>query len=444
VKDLHADVASVPLTVERPSTRLADYFALTKPRLNALVVATSAAGYYLGVKGSADLLAMASAVAGTALVAGGAAVLNQVYERDTDALMRRTRMRPLPDGRVLSAEATIFGVALSAAGLGVLVTRTNLTAAALALATLFIYLTVYTPMKRRTPLATLVGAVPGALPPLIGWTASHGTISIGGITLFAIVFFWQIPHFMAIAWLYRDDYGKAGFPMLTVVDPEGRRAGRQAVIYALALVPVSLVPAMVGVSGTVYFGIALALGVALLWLAVQFATLRTDAAARRLFFGSIIYLPLLWGAMIGNTIAVTVHDLPAVNASLNAFSTVCLVIGFALIRARRIPQHRAVMLSALSTSALFLVCYTIYHAQVGSVRFMRQGFVRPVYYTILITHVTLAATVLPLALVTAARGLRGDYRRHKKIARWTFPIWLYVSVTGVLVYVLLYQPTWLF
>ncbi|PYR60142.1 MAG: protoheme IX farnesyltransferase [Acidobacteria bacterium] len=444
MKDLPANVASVPLTVERPSTRAADYLALTKPRLNGLVVATSAAGYYLGVQGSTDLLAMASAVAGTALVAGGAAVLNQVYERDTDALMRRTRMRPLPDGRIPLAEATIFGLALSAAGLGVLATRTNLAAAALALATLVIYLTVYTPMKRRTPLATLVGAVPGALPPLIGWTASHGTISIGGITLFAIVFLWQIPHFMAIAWLYRDDYGRAGFPMLPVVDPEGRRAGRQAVIYALALVPVSLVPTLAGISGRVYFGIALALGVALLWLAVRFATERTDAAARRLFFGSITYLPLLWVAMIGNTLVVTIHELPAVNASLNALSTVFLVVGFALIRARRIPQHRAAMLAALATSALFLVCYTIYHAQVGSVRFTRQGFVRPVYFTILITHVTLAATVLPLALVTAARALKGDYRRHKKIARWTFPIWLYVSVTGVLVYVLLYQPTWLF
>jgi protoheme IX farnesyltransferase len=459
VKDIQTNVATVPLAVERPSTRFADYVALTKPRLNVLVVATSAAGYYLGARTGTDPLAMASAVGGTALVAGGAAVLNQVYERDTDALMRRTRMRPLPDGRVPPTDATLFGLALSAAGLGLLATRANLLAASLAIATLVIYLTVYTPMKRRTPLATLVGAVPGALPPLIGWTASHGAISMGGVALFAIVFFWQIPHFMAIAWLYRDDYGKAGFPMLPVVEPEGRRTGRQAVMYALALVPVSLVPAIVGVSGMVYAGIALILGIALFWLAVQFATARTDEAARRLFLGSITYLPLLWVAMIANkqppgalsnqlsafsNLALTVHDLPAVNASLNALSTVFLVAGFALIRARRIAQHRAAMLAALATSALFLVCYTIYHAQVGSVRFVRQGFVRPVYFTILITHVTLAATVLPLAIVTATRGLRGDFRRHKRIARWTFPIWLYVSVTGVLVYVLLYQPTWLF
>jgi uncharacterized membrane protein YozB (DUF420 family) len=141
---------------------------------------------------------------------------------------------------------------------------------------------------------------------------------------------------------------------------------------------------------------------------------------------------------------ITLHDLPAINASLNATSCVFLVTGYVLIRARRIAQHRACMLAALTTSALFLICYIVYHAQVGSVRFPRYGFVRPVYFTILITHVTLAVTVLPLAIITAARGLRGDYVRHKRIARWTFPIWLYVSVTGVLVYVLLYQPTWLF
>ena len=306
MKDVPADVASAPLAVARPATRAADYLALTKPRLNVLVVATSAAGYYLGAPGGSggpgtiDAVSIVSAVAGTALVAGGAAVLNQVCERDTDLLMRRTRLRPLPDGRVPPADATIFGLALSFAGVALLATRANLMAAALALATLVVYLLVYTPMKRRTPLATLVGAVPGALPPLIGWTASHGAISVGGGILFAIVFLWQIPHFMAIAWLYRDDYAKAGFPMLPVVEPEGRRAGRQAVIYSLALLPVSLVPTVIGVSGKAYFGIALVLGVALLVLAIQFAATRSDQSARRLFFGSITYLPLLWIAMIAN------------------------------------------------------------------------------------------------------------------------------------------------
>ena len=241
---------------------------------------------------------MAAGVAGTALVAGGAAVLNQVYERDTDALMRRTRCAPLPDGRVPPADARIFGLALAVCGLALLAARASLLAALLAAATLIVYLVVYTPMKRRSPLSTLVGAVPGALPPLIGWTASHGSLSIGGAALFAIVFLWQIPHFMAIAWLYRDDYGKAGFPMLPVIEPDGRRAGRQAVLYAAALLPVSLVPTLIGLSGTAYLAIALALGVALLGLSIRFARARSDRFARALFFASIIYLPLIWIAMI--------------------------------------------------------------------------------------------------------------------------------------------------
>src|SRR5713101_2849613 len=271
---------------------------MTKPRLNCLVVATSAAGYYLGGPGTADVRAMTQAVAGTALAAGGAAVLNQLYERETDALMRRTRLRPLPDGRVAPADARVFGIALSLAGLVLLAARINWLAAGLALATILIYLTVYTPMKRRTSLATLVGAVPGALPALIGWAASHGSVSIGGASLFAIVFLWQIPHFMAIAWMYRDDYRTAGFPMLPVVEPDGQRTGRHAVLFAAALVPMSLVPTLVGVSGLIYFGIALALGLMLLGLAVRFATRRSDAAARGLFLGSITYLPLIWVAMI--------------------------------------------------------------------------------------------------------------------------------------------------
>jgi len=299
------DVASAPLTIGRRSaSSFADYVQLAKPRLNVLVVATSAAGYYLGGPPAADLALMAQAVAGTALVAGGAAVLNQVYERDTDALMRRTRLRPLPDGRVSLADARLFGFGLSTAGLLLLALRANWLAAALALATLVIYLVVYTPMKRRTSLSTLVGAVPGALPALIGWTASHGSIAIGGATLFAIVFLWQIPHFMAIAWLYRDDYSKAGFPMLPVIEPEGRRAGRQAVVYAAALVPVSLVPASVGIAGSVYFVSALVLGLVLLALAARFAMTRSEGSARALFFGSITYLPLLWIVMIGDRLQV--------------------------------------------------------------------------------------------------------------------------------------------
>jgi heme o synthase len=299
VKHVRADAGTVPV----PATRgtLVDYVSLTKPRLNLLVVATSAAGYYLGAPAaSAALLGapMLQAIGGTALVAAGAAVLNQVAEADTDALMRRTQGRAIPDGRVPPGDARLFGIILSAGGLTLLSALPHLVAAGLALVTVILYLAVYTPLKRRSSLATLVGALPGALPPLIGWTASRGEISIGGVALFAIVFLWQIPHFMAIAWMYREDYARAGFPMLTVVDATGRRAGRHAVIYTAALIAVSAVPAFAGVSGSAYLATAMALGAVLLWLAVLFAATRTDRSARRLFFASITYLPVLLIMMI--------------------------------------------------------------------------------------------------------------------------------------------------
>ena len=299
MKNAHVDAASATIAVaRRPAGRVGDYAALAKPRLNVLVVASSAAGYYLASSSAPQLAPMALAVGGTALVAGGAAVLNQVYERDTDALMMRTRLRPLPDRRIGVDEARAFGIVLAAAGIAVLSLSANLLAALVAAATLAIYLAVYTPLKRRSSISTLVGAVPGALPPLIGWTAGRGAIDAGGWALFAIVFLWQIPHFMAIAWMYRDDYRRAGFPMLPVVEPDGARTGRQAVLYALALVPVSLVPSLVGVSGLAYFWFALALGFSFLVLAARFAQVRSEARARALFYGSLLYLPLIWAAMI--------------------------------------------------------------------------------------------------------------------------------------------------
>jgi protoheme IX farnesyltransferase len=298
VKNAHAEAAPARLdVVRRPSGRVVDYVTLAKPRLNVLVVASSAAGYYLGSP-APELMPMAQAVAGTALVAGGAAVLNQVYERDTDALMVRTRLRPLPARRITAEDARLFGIALSAIGVAVLASAANLLAALIAVATLVIYLAVYTPMKRRSSLATLVGAIPGALPPLIGWTAGHGMLSSGGLTLFAIVFLWQIPHFMAIAWMYRDDYGRAGFPMLPVIEPDGERTGRQAVLYSLALVPVTLVPTLLGIAGLTYFWIAFALGIVFAALAIRFALRRTERSARELFYASITYLPVIWAAMI--------------------------------------------------------------------------------------------------------------------------------------------------
>jgi heme o synthase len=298
VKDVRAEIA--PAAFSGRQSNLSDYVALTKPRLNFLVVVTSAAGYYLGSLASIAWWPMAQAVVGTALVAGGAAVLNQVYERDTDGLMRRTLRRPLPDHRVTAGDATIFGLALAAAGIALLALGANWLAASLAVATLVVYLVIYTPMKRRSPASTLVGAIPGALPPLIGWAAARGSVSAGGWTLFAIVFLWQIPHFMAIAWMYRDDYRSAGFPMLPVIEPDGRRTGRHATLFAAALLPVSLLPTFVGLSGWLYFSVALVLSAALLALSVRFAATRSDTAARGLFFGSITYLPLLWAAMILN------------------------------------------------------------------------------------------------------------------------------------------------
>jgi protoheme IX farnesyltransferase len=214
--------------------------------------------------------------------------------------MRRTRTRPLPAGRVTPQDARVFGLALSAAGLVLLAARANWLSAGLALATLLTYLVVYTPMKRRTPLSTIVGAVPGALPALIGWTASHGAIDRSGAALFAIVFCWQLPHFMAIAWLYREDYAKAGFPMLPVIDPDGKRAGKQAVYWALLMVLASLEPNFSGLTGNAYLAVALVFGVGLFWLAVRFASARNESTARALFYGSITYLPLLWIAMIAN------------------------------------------------------------------------------------------------------------------------------------------------
>jgi heme o synthase len=278
--------------------RVADFVSLTKPRLNSLVVVTAGIGYYLGAGGDLHVAALLQAILGIALVAGGAAGLNQIYERDTDSLMFRTRMRPLAAQRVTTSEALVFSLVLAAAGLVIVAASSNLLATFLTLLTLVSYNVVYTPMKRRSQLATLVGAVPGALPPMIGWVAARGALTAEAWALFAIVFVWQIPHFMAIAWLYRADFGRAGFPLLPVVEPTGRSTARQAVLFSLVLVPLSLVPYFLHMSGPAYAVGAAAGSVGLLWLAISFALNRTDDRARLLFFGSITYLPLLWGMLI--------------------------------------------------------------------------------------------------------------------------------------------------
>jgi len=282
--------------------RLTDFVALTKPRLNLLVLVTTLAGLYLASPAGVEPALLVNTLVGTALVAGGAAALNQVWERRTDALMRRTSMRPLPGGRLGAGEGAWFGALLSVIGLAQLAVAVNATAAGVAASTLVSYVLVYTPLKLRTPMATLVGAIPGALPPVIGWSAATGRISLEALVLFGIVFFWQMPHFLAIAWLYRDDYANAGIPLLPVLEPDGRRTGQQALVYSAALWPVSLLPAAVGLAGVPYMMVATALGLLFVWLALRFARERSMATARTLFLFSITYLPLLLGALVADRI----------------------------------------------------------------------------------------------------------------------------------------------
>ena len=293
---MRADAAVMPGSYARSR----DFVALAKPRLNLLVVASTLVGYAMADGEPLGVLRLGGMLLGTGLVAGGASAFNQVAERDLDALMKRTRTRPLPDQRLQPIEGVLFGSAITLAGLLMIVLSANLLAAAVALATLLSYVVVYTPLKRRSSFGTVIGAIPGALPPIIGWAASSGALPPQAWTLFGIMFLWQLPHFLAIAWMYRDDYALAGFPMLPVLEPDGRSTGRQAVLYAAGLVPFSLSPSLMGMTGGIYFAGALVLGLAFLWITLQFARTRSVASARRLFFGSITYLPLLWILMIVN------------------------------------------------------------------------------------------------------------------------------------------------
>ncbi len=271
--------------------------ALVKPRLNALAVATVGIGYYLGAP-EFDLVALLLVLAGAALVAGGGAAFNQVAERDLDALMARTRSRPLPRGGITPAAGLLFAAILSAAGLALLAFGVNLAAMGVALLTLVIYAWIYTPMKRRTAWAVLVGAVPGALPPVIGWAAARGALTVEAWVLFAIVFAWQMPHFHSLAWLYRDDYARAGFKVLAVVDPDGRRTAAESLLWTLVLIGASLLAAAVGLAPPAFAVAAAGVSAAFAVLAVRFAGQRTDARARTLFVGSLIVLPLIWAALV--------------------------------------------------------------------------------------------------------------------------------------------------
>jgi heme o synthase len=272
---------------------LAIYADLFKARLTFLVLLTTMVGFYIGTQGPVNYWLMFHTLMGTALVAAGASALNQLWERNYDALMRRTQDRPLPSGRLQPEFVLRLGTLCSVAGLAYLFVAVNLWTCLLGAISLLTYVFIYTPLKRVTWLNTAVGALPGGLPALMGWTAARGQVSLGGWALFAILALWQLPHFMAIAWMYRDEYARAGFKMLPVIDPGGQRTGRQAVLHTLGLLAVSLCPFLCKLSGPFYLAGALAAGLVFLWFAFQFSRHLTLSRARQLFFVSIVYLPLL-------------------------------------------------------------------------------------------------------------------------------------------------------
>jgi protoheme IX farnesyltransferase len=277
--------------------RLSDYVALTKPGVVVMVLITTLVGYHLGADGALDPLRILDTLLGTALAAGGTLALNQYLERDLDRLMARTRLRPLPGGRLHPAEALAFGGGLLLVGLGWLFLRVGPLPALVTAATAVSYLLVYTPLKPVTSLCSLAGAIPGALPPVAGWAAARGTLGLEPWVLFGIMFLWQIPHSLAIGRMYRDDYARAGIRVLPVVDADGLSTGAQVVGNCLALLPVALLPTLIGLAGPVYFLVALVLGLGFLWSAIGLARSRTVADARRLLFASLIYLPVLLGVL---------------------------------------------------------------------------------------------------------------------------------------------------
>ncbi len=281
------------LASDSVSRRLGDFCELTKPRLSGLVLFTTAVGCWLGMRSAAQAPLFLSTMIGTALVVAGANALNQWAERDQDRLMLRTRHRPVPTGRLHPDSAHRFGAALVLAGVVYLALAANLLAAGLAVVSAVSYLALYTPMKSASALCTLVGAIPGALPPVIGWAAMRGTLGPEAWALFAILFIWQLPHFLGIALLYRDDYARAGFCMLPLTEPHGFVTARQIVLYGLVLVPASLFPSFLGLAGACYGIGALLLSAAFLAIGVRAALVRSTVCARHLFLASVAYLPLL-------------------------------------------------------------------------------------------------------------------------------------------------------
>ena len=280
------------------TSRFSDLLELTKPRITFMVVLTAGIGALLASRGDLPLGLLMHALVGTALVSGGASAFNQVLEHEVDARMRRTAQRPIPAGRMSTRIGWVFSLTVSAIGVAYLLWFVNGLTALLGIVALLSYVLVYTPLKRSSSLSTLVGAVPGAIPPMMGWTAIAGEVEPGAWALFGILFFWQLPHFLAIAWLCREDYGQAGFPMLPVTDPDGRQTSRQMILYSLALLPVSLAPTALELTGTAYLVGAAILGVLFLAFSFNFARSVSRASARRVMQYSVLYLPLVLGVMV--------------------------------------------------------------------------------------------------------------------------------------------------
>ena len=294
----HASSEVVVAAVARDRGQVAsDLVALTKPRVVVMVVVTTLVGYDVGLTGSPDYLRMIHLLIGTLLAAGGTLTLNQYWERDVDARMDRTRARPLPSGRLQPLEALVFGVALTMLGTAYLAALVGAVAALVTAATAVLYLFAYTPLKRRTALCTLVGVVPGALPPVVGWAAARGDVTAGAWVLFGILILWQLPHTLSIARLYREDYARAGVRVLPVVDPNGTSTERQIVLACLALLTVSLLPTVIGWTGPIYLAGALALGLAFAGVGIGQALAPSAHSARRVLLVSLLYLPLLLGLL---------------------------------------------------------------------------------------------------------------------------------------------------
>lgn len=275
-----------------------DYIALTKPRVTWLILASTAVGYFFGAKFGWSVWTLVHTIVGTGLIASGTAALNQWYERDADAQMKRTRQRPLPAGRLSPSRAMWFAIALSAAGFLELTLGANLLTGLLGLFTLLVYLFAYTPLKQKSPHSTTIGAIPGAMPPIIGFAGAAGMLTAEAWILGAILFVWQFPHFDAIAWMYREDYERAGIRMLPVVEPDGHSTARRIVLCSLALIPLSMLPKLWNMAGNIYVAGALAAGAVFVYLSWRILSDRTRVRARAVLLASVVYLPVLYGLMV--------------------------------------------------------------------------------------------------------------------------------------------------